>query len=205
MNKTLRQLTKEERSNIENLLPSFKKEYFSKGQYFMSDDDGVIHFEVPYSLSDAISENKGTLFRARVAEVQREYRLRKRIENMVNSNKALFLTLTFNDVMITRKQETLLRIAKKFLKEQCFSYVANIDFGSKNHRFHIHAVVIPKTIIDTAYYRSLTRNSNISIEHCRSSVKDCKKLSKYIDKLTKHSLKYNGFYKRLIYSRDNII
>lgn len=204
MNKTLRELTTEERASIERELPSFKKEYFSKGEYIMT-EDGSIRFEVPYVLSNAVLENKGTLYRARMAEVYREYRLHKRIETMINSGNALFLTLTFNDIMITRKQDTLLRIAKKFLKEQCSSYVANIDFGAKNKRFHIHAVVVPKTIIDTAYYRSLTRNSNISIEHCRSNVKDSKKLSKYIDKLTKHSLKDNGFYKRLIYSRDTVI
>jgi len=123
---------------------------------------------------------------------------------MVNTNHAYFLTLTFNDSVFNRNlsPETRRRYIARFLKSECKEYVANIDFGSTNNREHYHAVVIPKTIIDFAKYRKIFDNSNINYKRIIKGDKDIKKLSLYIAKLTNHALKENGFYKRLIYSRN---
>lgn len=74
---------------------------------------------------------------------------------MVGSGNAKFLTLTFNDSFFDRgtSEDTRRKYIRRFLKEQCQEYVANVDYGDKNGREHFHAIVVPKsTRIDYTPY-----------------------------------------------------
>lgn len=130
----------------------------------------------------------------------RTYRVKKRIQNYVLTGKAIFLTLTFNDVTLNNtNQKTRCRYVKKFLSEQCKAYVANIDFGAKNGREHYHAVILPE--LDMIDYFRWTYGA-INGKRIHSTEKDLKKVAKYITKLTSHAVKETtGYGQRIIYSR----
>ena len=167
------------------------------------EDTGEVEIFTKYQLEQAELDNLGLEFRLHKGNERRKERIKERITRMLDTNKALFLTLTFSDKMFDRNatSETRRTYIRRFLKEQCVEYLANIDFGSKNHREHYHAVVVPKTEIDFARYRDIF-DSNINAQHIRVNENSIKFVGKYINKLTNHALKENGFYKRLIFSRN---
>jgi len=198
MNKKIREATKSEISqSIKNgaykVIAKKRKNSLIYCEY--EEDTGQLHAHATYGLKKALNDGLALEFRLSQSNHMR---------NMVNTNHAYFLTLTFNDSVFNRNlsPETRRRYIARFLKSECKEYVANIDFGSTNNREHYHAVVIPKTIIDFAKYRKIFDNSNINYKRIIKGDKDIKKLSLYIAKLTNHALKENGFYKRLIYSRN---
>lgn len=168
-----------------------------------NEDTGEIDFYNKYQQKQADSEELGLEFRLYKANERRRAKIKTRITRMLNTNRALFLTLTFSDKMFARgcSAETRRRYIARFLKEQCVEYLANIDFGSKNEREHYHAVVVPKTIIDFSKYHKFF-SSSIQAEKIRVNDNSIKLVGAYINKLTNHALKENGHYKRLIFSRD---
>lgn len=207
MNKKVREATKSEISqSIKNgaykVIAKKRKNSLIYCEY--EEDTGELHAHATYGLKNAFNDGLALEFRLSQSNHVRKVRLKERISKMVNTNHAYFLTLTFNDSVFNRNlsPETRRRYIARFLKSECKEYVANIDFGSSNNREHYHAVVIPKTIIDFAKYRKIFDNSNINYKRIIKGDKDIKKLSLYIAKLTNHALKENGFYKRLIYSRN---
>ena len=134
------------------------------------------------------------------ASIQRTKRLRSRIENMLLSGSCLFLTLTFNDnTLDSTSADTRRQYVRKYLKSFNCSYVANIDFGAKNHREHYHAVVNLDSI-DLSLWRSY---GNINVQKVRNNSIDLnkKRLSKYICKLSNHAIKETTKRSCLIYSR----
>lgn len=134
------------------------------------------------------------------ASIQRTKRLRSRIENMLLSGSCLFLTLTFNDnTLNSTSADTRRQYVRKYLKSFNCSYVANIDFGAKNHREHYHAVVNLDSI-DLSLWRSY---GNINVQKVRNNSIDLskKRLSKYICKLSNHAIKETTKRSCLIYSR----
>lgn len=138
------------------------------------------------------------------ASYHRVKRLNDRIFQMLNNKNSIFVTLTFApDVLAKTSGETRKKYIKRYLKEQCIQYVANIDFGKKNGREHYHAVVIPKNdkLDNKAYnYGSIdferVRNYGESTLELTS-----KKMAKYVAKLTNHAIKTTTHQNRIIYSR----
>lgn len=167
------------------------------------EDTGEVDIFTKYQKKNAEEDNLGLEFRLYKSNERRKQRIKERITRMFETKRALFLTLTFSDKMFGRKatSETRRTYIRRFLKEQCSDYLANIDFGSVNHREHYHAVVVPKTSIDFARYRDIF-DSNINAQHIRFDDVSIKLVGKYINKLTNHALKENGYYKRLIFSRN---
>jgi len=134
------------------------------------------------------------------ASIQRVKRLRSRIETMLLNGNCLFLTLTFNDnTLNSTTTETRRKYVRRYLKEFNCPYVANIDFGSKNHREHYHAVINCNEI-DLALWRSY---GNINVQKVRNNSIELskKRLSKYISKLSNHAIKETTKRSCLIYSR----
>lgn len=127
-----------------------------------------------------------------------------KVGEAVIGGNAIFLTLTFKDaVLASTSKETRRRYVSRFLKANSDLYVANIDYGAKNHREHYHAIV-KSDIVDLkgwtfgAINAARIRNKNLDL------IRSCK----YVDKLTNHCLKSStSDYKllratRLIYSRN---
>jgi len=134
------------------------------------------------------------------ASIQRTKRLRNRIETILLNGDCLFLTLTFNDSTLScTSEDTRRQYVRKYLKLFNCPYVANIDFGAKNHREHYHAV-IGCSSIDLSLWRSY---GNINVQKVRNNSIELnkKRLSKYICKLSNHAIKETTKRSCLIYSR----
>jgi len=134
------------------------------------------------------------------ASYERTNRLKKRIYAMLTSGNCLFLTLTFNDNALNNTSSATRReYVRKYLKRFNVPYIANIDFGAKNHREHYHAVINADSI-DLDAWRI---HGNINVERVRNrNIKsDNERLSKYICKLSNHAIKETTKRSSLIYSR----
>lgn len=142
----------------------------------------------------------------------RTQRLRSKIKMMFESDfDVLFLTFNFSDdVMEHTTEKTRRTYVSRFLKENCFKYVANIDFGSADvytdrngnervgtEREHYHALVtFGKKIDYTSWgYGQLNGKRVVTNE------KSLKRLPVYINKLTNHALKTSTKGNKIIYSR----
>lgn len=148
----------------------------------------------------------------------RNSRIYKHIERCILSRNAVFLTLTFtDDVLEKTTPETRRRYVARALKEQCFEYVANVDYGNagktktykdKNGlervntcREHYHAIVaLPEGSKGFCMDKWKELYGFAFAE--RIPVKDFRKVSRYVGKLSLHAIKKNGHKPpRLIYSR----
>lgn len=135
------------------------------------------------------------------AEYKRVNRLQKRICKMLTSGPCLFLTLTFTDSALTDTTAKKRRVAvSRFLKSTGCQYVANIDFGKKNHREHYHAV-IQCDKIDGEYWRNNWGSIDFLKIRLKDLKSDTKKISKYTAKLSNHAIKETCCRGALIYSR----
>lgn len=135
------------------------------------------------------------------AEYKRANRLQKRIGDMLTSGPCLFLTLTFNNGALSNTSAKKRRVAvSRFLKSTGCRYVANIDFGSKNHREHYHAV-IQCSKIDGKKWTEKWGAINFKSIRLKETKTDAKKLAKYTAKLSNHAIKETCCRGALIYSR----
>jgi len=163
----------------------------------MSESD----FEDMYKLYDLLPLEMKEAGKINNASYHRRLRLSDRIESIFNSgDDVLFLTLTFRDsVLKDTSKETRRRYVSRFLKDNCISYVANIDYGAKNHREHYHAVVNIKDLLQAKKwaYGALNFERVVIQEHTN------KKLSKYLCKLVNHAIKETTQRNYVIYSRSS--
>lgn len=124
-------------------------------------------------------------------------KVRDKITNLVLTNSAIFITLTFKDSVLSKTSDlTRRRYVARYLKENCKEYVANVDFGALNGREHYHAVVSKDVDLSKWY-----RYGAIQVERVRPLEDSTKRISRYISKLTNHALKVGCVAPRLIYSR----
>lgn len=129
---------------------------------------------------------------------QRLKRLKTRVSNMLNKGHCLFITLTFNDETLnntTAKQRRVM--VSRFLKKHKTEYVANIDFGKKNHREHYHVLLLANKCDLSAWWRF----GAVDVEHVRLHNTAKTKLSKYICKLSNHAIKETTKRSACLYSR----
>lgn len=130
-------------------------------------------------------------------------RVRQKTSSIVLGGECLFLTLTFrDDVFAKTSADSRRQYVRKFLKTQCDTYVANIDFGEEQGREHYHALVYSSHIDYKPWFE---RFGVVKAEHVKASDNDSKAVSKYIAKLSRHALKAStckgANAPRLIYSR----
>lgn len=131
------------------------------------------------------------------AFIMRVYRLKKRITQMLESSKCIFVTMTFtNEVLQNTSVQTRHDYIKRFLNSLNCDYVANIDFGSQNEREHYHALVNCNKIDPKLY-----NYGAINFERVRST-SDSGKLANYISKLTNHAIKSSTRGCNIMYSRN---
>lgn len=114
-------------------------------------------------------------------------RLRDRVESIISYNNSLFITLTFTDEVLNTTQPHIRRkYVQRFLKKYCLNYVANVDYGKKNHREHYHAVVLVDKLDHNSWrYGAINfKRINYDVEH-----DTLEKLTMYVAKLTNHAIK----------------
>ena len=130
------------------------------------------------------------------ARYKRKQRIKNKIEKLVLEGNATFITLTFNDDILSSTSEiTRRRYIARWCKENSDYYVANIDYGEERHREHYHAVLRVGSYSHWKYGYS-------KVKIVRSKDKDVNKISKYVSKLTNHAIKKSGKLKRIIYSKN---
>lgn len=143
---------------------------------------------------------------------QKQYRLVKRLKLMDSdaycaNNKNLqivFLTLTFKDLNTTTK-ESRRKYVRRYLKNHCLDFVANIDYGAKNGREHYHAVALINGPIDyTKWHKYGAIKGELVPTRFKEEEKRTNRIAYYITKLSLHALK-DGTYclDRLVYCRKN--
>lgn len=124
-------------------------------------------------------------------------KVREKIEELVYTGNAIFITLTFKDSVFKNTSiETRRRYVARYLKANSKNYVANIDYGSLKGREHYHAVV-DKDIIFNEWHKL----GAINVERVRTHENDLARVSRYVAKLSNHALKVANA-PRLIYSRS---
>lgn len=134
------------------------------------------------------------------ASYYRTKRLKDRVQTMLLGGDCIFITLTFNDSVLSSTDYKQRRVAvSRYLKTFKCLYVANVDYGSKNHREHYHAI-IQCSSIDLDGWRKF---GAINVERIRNKniESDKTKLAKYICKLSNHAIKETTKRSSLIYSR----
>ena len=136
------------------------------------------------------------------------YRIKKRIIKMENEKqkdnlKMFFATFTFNDETLKKNsKESLKTYVRRFLKDYCIDYLANVEYGKKNGRIHFHAVCIAKDVLPYNIWYEEHKYGALVVEHCRFDEKTTeKRLSKYINKLSLHAIKDTTGMKRIITCR----
>lgn len=134
-------------------------------------------------------------------EVRNFYKRLQRCREKVSillKKECYFYTFTFTDAVLnTTTEKTRRRYITRLLRRS--NYVANIDFGKKNAREHYHA--ISDVYLETYPYGFYTA---IKIRLDYDEVGNCttlSRLSKYVAKLSNHSLKDTTNRARLLYSR----
>lgn len=133
------------------------------------------------------------------ASYERTKRLRNRVTDMLVSGNCIFLTLTFTDDTLANTSSKQRRVAvTRYLKLFNAKYVANIDFGAKNHREHYHAIIQCDNVDYSKWiYGAINGEKIVNRDISTDSVK----LAKYVAKLSNHAIKETTKRSSLIYSR----
>lgn len=131
------------------------------------------------------------------ARFKRIQRLKKRVEPVVFTQRAMFLTITFtDDVLESTNKETRRVYIRRYLKKNFKNYVANIDYGTKKGREHYHAIIESERVD----FKGWTYG-RLNARPIRASDVDVVRTSKYVAKLSNHAYKTSTKQSKLIYSR----
>lgn len=165
--------------------------------------------DLPYDLAKKISfensrdfpEEWKECYRISHARCKRVINLRKRVTDMVLNSNCIFLTFTFTNESLSRLSERSRRqYVKEFLSSLRVPYVANVDFGKRNHREHYHALVG----IDNVNYK-MWKYGALNGQRIRNNTEDLERLSRYIAKLTNHAIKETTKRSVIMFSRKKYV
>lgn len=118
-------------------------------------------------------------------EYDRRMRLDRRIKAMIETENAIFYTLTFTDDSLKKyTDDQLYNKAKKWSQKHLRLYLGNRDEGSENGRVHYHVIGVPMDkppSHKTWQYGALNFIRSYNTNH--------KKIRNYILKLRQHAEK----------------
>ena len=191
-----------ENGHLSAYLKARKQIYYQSKYIVLNRDLGV--FETHYNSVDWIDyyfdHVKDIYFdcASRLVESRKKRckRASQKIEKLLQSGHAIFITLTFtNEVLESTSPETRRRYVARFLKDSCEGgYVANIDYSDKQ-REHYHGVIDNRIDLKKWCYGFSFAEQVRLHDGC------AKRLSYYVNKLTSHAFKTTKQV-RLIYSRN---
>lgn len=123
-------------------------------------------------------------------------RVKFRLEDFCCYSELLYFgTLTFTDnVLNSTSIDSRRQYVRRFLKSNCYKYIANIDYGDLNHREHYHTCFIAKdsSFINNWKY-GFVNVKKVKIDNGFNAI------SEYIIKLQNHTTKDSA--SSIIYSR----
>lgn len=113
-----------------------------------------------------------------------------------------FVTFTFDDKLINRCDRTKRDLIKSSLLsfDEHIKFILNIDYGKKTEREHYHCICATNNGSCLGTHLNNTYPSFTKTELCHKKSSDLKRLSKYINKLTNHSLKDSTRNKRIYFN-----
>lgn len=157
-------------------------------------DDEFVNLEMTYGVRWIKEARK-----INIASYRRIKRLKERIAAYLSLGQCIFVTLTFNDEIMTNYNEKERRtLVSRYLKSCSDKYVANIDYGNDDkysHREHYHALVL------SDYISNVWQGGFSWFERVHNCDSD-KALAKYISKLCNHAIKESTKRACYIYSRS---
>lgn len=192
--------------------------YFENGQY-----DKIDNCENYYDVNGEIFNDEINLACQQIKHARKLQikKLRDHINFLLRRNyKLYFMTFTYDDNKVKDiTPEKLKRRITRTMSKNCDDYIINIDYGKEHERLHFHCIMAKKfkddekeNLIDVYRYtkKGKVRKGKKLVEpwlkryekeigfYDAEPVKDniysAKKLSRYIDKLTLHSLKVKQNY-----------
>lgn len=144
----------------------------------------------------------------------RNNRLKQRIVALMTCGDCYFLTLTFDSEKASKRgidienvDEKALKRLKKALTQYLSGighYVANVDYGGENGRFHFHALVqSDKPLALGEENEWFQKWGAIKVQRAKWGNKgeSPAKIAQYINKLTNHAVKNTVRNHRVIFSR----
>lgn len=148
---------------------------------------------------NALGEELADIERYLASNKRRWMRVRDGVRRILSHPSVVLVTLTFTDEVLNATSETTRRTyVRKFLASQSHTYMANRDFGKKNHREHFHALVACEKIDRKDWTYGNINFKRVKLSEDRK--KTVGKLSRYLDKLSNHALK-ETVGDRIIWSR----
>ena len=136
------------------------------------------------------------------------------LSDVFDCYKNYWVTVTFRDSVLDKtKEKTRRQYLLKWLNNFEGHYCANIDYGETFGREHYHCLITCYETDDSVFRNGKHRISwswnpweygNIDVVEAGTEDSDASAISKYVDKLTMHSLKNSTNGNRVIYSRNNI-
>jgi len=175
---------------IENKVPDLVHQ-IKKDIYLNNDSEKLLNFFECLSRDNYLDCSNRLL----ESKYRKYIRAREHIAHIINNGGSVFITLTFTDEVLKKTNaSTRRKYVARYLKEQCSSYVANIDFSPEKHREHYHGLVSNRVDMSKWQY------GFVFVEQVRVHDFDMKRIARYITKLTSHAFKVNST--RLIYSRS---
>lgn len=113
--------------------------------------------------------------------------------------KIVFGTLTFKDKVLENTNErTRTRYITKFLSEETYHYIANVDYGSKNNREHYHFIAMIDKKIDLKKWK---HGSN-KVSFVPLDKNEIQSIKNYLLKLNNHSYKESTKQRRILRDRN---
>ena len=147
----------------------------------------------------ALGEELADIERYLASNKRRWMRVRDGVRRILSNPSVVLVTLTFTDDVLCATSETTRRTyVRKFLASQSRTYMANRDFGKKNHREHFHALIACDNIDRKGWTYGNINFKRVKLTEDRK--KTVGKLSRYLDKLSNHALK-ETVGDRIIWSR----
>lgn len=174
---------------LENFIKDYKeikKECIKNNIYEQTEDIYCIEEDI---LKDCIRIDK--------ARYQQIKRLKEHIEYLTLDGNCYFVTFNFNDKALKLKKSYRKRIITNLLKNYD-DYIINIDYGDIKKREHYHCIVknINDIYIKDNHLKSKTLDEYklgfYDIRRVRTNTD--KRLARYINKLTMHSVKIEQSY-----------
>lgn len=116
--------------------------------------------------------------------------------NGVFFHVGLFVTFTIAPRYINLDEKTLRQRANEYLRSYACSYALNVDYGSKNNRFHIHATVfgierieLKKWAYGVVKAKRIRNEGDLTSKDPKELLKASTRLKKYTMKLMNHATK----------------
>lgn len=113
-----------------------------------------------------------------------------------------FCTFTFNDNYINKSDRTKKDIIKSTLYnfDEDIKYIINIDYGKKNEREHYHGIIATNCDCNFVNYMILGYPFISYTECIRMNSNSLRKVPKYLNKLSNHSVKDTTRNSRVLYN-----